>query len=75
MTGIDKHLWTGKMQSCNCWVKGQPAEVQFCTRWGAHGLACPVYREGLDPVDRLHDEEQRYWGERYGDRQQDDARK
>ena len=48
---------TGK--GCNCWVSRESLEVQFSLRYGAHGITCPLYRESLDPVDRLHDAQER----------------
>lgn len=44
---------------CNCWVARQSDEVRFGIRYGAHDTACPTYRESLDPIDRLNDEELR----------------
>lgn len=44
---------------CDCWVARQPLLVQFGTRRGAHGLACPLYRPSRDPVDRCKDVELR----------------
>ena len=42
---------------CNCYVRFLGAEARFCLRFGAHGLACLVYRPSGDPVDRQADEE------------------
>lgn len=44
---------------CNCYVQHLSDYLQFVTRYGAHELSCPVYRESGDIVDRHHDEYQR----------------
>ena len=44
---------------CKCWVATRPEVERFGIRYGAHGKACPQYRESLDPVDRANDEELR----------------
>ena len=41
---------------CNCYVMYLGPEAQFCLRFGAHALSCPVYRESGDPVDKRADE-------------------
>lgn len=41
--------------NCVCWVSFQPLDVQFCVRWGAHSVYCPIYRPSGDPVDRATD--------------------
>ena len=45
---------------CNCYVSILTEEQRFCLRSGSHADSCPVYRESLDPVDRLHDLEARF---------------
>ena len=41
---------------CKCYVKNLPELDRFALRRGTHEPSCPVYRESLDPVDRVHDE-------------------
>ncbi len=43
--------------TCRCWVSKQPELNRYGIRYGAHSLACPAYRESLDPVDRASDRE------------------
>jgi hypothetical protein len=40
---------------CKCYVKNLLAYDRFALRRGAHEPSCPVYRESLDPVDRVRD--------------------
>ena len=40
---------------CNCYVSKLDSETQFCLRYGAHSLSCPVYRKSADPVDNKGD--------------------
>lgn len=42
-------------QFCNCYVSKLKPETQFSLRYGAHALACPVYRVSRDPVDAADD--------------------
>ena len=44
---------------CNCYVQHLGEEIRFSLHFGAHGIDCNVYRESLDPIDRLNDEEAR----------------
>ena len=41
---------------CTCWVRTLPPEEAFAVRYGAHSVACPVYRPSADPVDRANDD-------------------
>ena len=47
-------------KTCDCYVRTLPAPTQMELRYGAHALACPVYRRSLDPLDRAYDEEYRF---------------
>ena len=40
---------------CNCYVSRLSELDRFALRRGAHEPSCPVYRESLDPVDRVRD--------------------
>lgn len=40
---------------CECYVRSLPTLTQMELRYGAHELACPVYRDSLDPIDRRND--------------------
>lgn len=42
---------------CNCYVNKLSDYLQFVTRWGAHSLKCPKYRESHDIVDKAKDQE------------------
>ena len=46
---------TGSVK-CNCYVRELSEYDKFVTRYGAHSLDCPVYRESGDIVDRKYDE-------------------
>lgn len=46
---------TTQTTRCACWVSRQEPVIRFQVRRGAHGLACPVYRASLDPVDAAND--------------------
>ncbi len=46
-------------RTCDCWVASVPDDKAFGIRNGAHNPACPVFRPSRDPVDNLHDAEQR----------------
>jgi hypothetical protein len=50
---------------CDCYVSTMTPEEQFTLRYGAHELACPAYRESMDPVDRAYDREERSAGIRH----------
>lgn len=58
---------------CTCWVQRQPIERRYRMPWAAHSLTCPWNRPSPEPVDQIHDEQIRLWGEKeYGDN--DEAR-
>lgn len=46
-------------RGCTCYVARLTDVERFGTRFGAHELTCSMYRESLDPVDRMHDAAQR----------------
>jgi hypothetical protein len=48
---------------CKCYVRFLNEHARFMTRYGAHSLSCPVYRESRDPVDQINDKIQRVFGE------------
>ena len=50
-------MTSGKI--CGCYVQHLDARVRFALRFGAHDLDCPAYRPSQDPVDHLHDEQER----------------
>jgi hypothetical protein len=49
--------WEAVGLECNCYVKELDDEAQFTLRYGAHEVSCPVYHESADPVDKMHDKE------------------
>jgi hypothetical protein len=55
-----KNILNGKQWAeCNCYVQHLTEEERFTLRYGAHEIECLVYRESLDPVDKLKDEDAR----------------
>lgn len=50
-------------EACDCYVRWLDPDIQFCTRYGAHSLSCPLYRPSADPVDAKHDAEFRAMAE------------
>lgn len=42
---------------CSCYVERLPDEVLFGARRGIHNPTCCVYRESMDPVDQLEDDD------------------
>jgi hypothetical protein len=46
---------------CTCYVQHLTEEERFTLRYGAHEIECPVYRESLDPVDKLKDDDARIY--------------
>ena len=51
-----------QIPTCTCYVQELEPEVQFSLHYGAHGLACPQWRESRDIVDRQNDLEARqHW--------------
>ncbi len=43
--------------NCRCWVSKISELNRYGIRSGAHSLACPAYRESLDPIDHANDRE------------------
>lgn len=41
---------------CHCYVSRLSEFKRFVIRYGAHHLACPVYRRSQDPVDAIKDD-------------------
>ena len=43
------------LKNCQCYVKELSEHEQLMLRFGAHVKSCRVFRESLDPVDRMKD--------------------
>jgi len=55
--GIGSAEVTWLKSKCTCYVRDLPPVVQFGLHFGAHNVACPVYRVSRDPVDAQFDVE------------------
>lgn len=54
-------------ETCNCYMLNAPEQVRWAARMGQHATDCPLYRESLDPVDRMKDRDAaKYFAEKYG---------